>query len=133
MVTIRLAKASSVIGSVRDSRTQAAVPGAEVLVRLGGRFDGGVITSVITDAKGNFSLTGLAPSAYERVPKTLRYSEAAPKNAHCERALQMAGNLMDGDLEARLRLGYAELCRTDTLDQQAIWRLSAPKRDWRFR
>ena len=40
--------------------------------------------------------------------------------AHCERALQTSKNSLDRDLESRLRLGYAELCRTDTLDQQAI-------------
>ncbi len=40
--------------------------------------------------------------------------------AHCERALQTAKNSLDRDLNALLRLGYAELCRTDTLDQQAI-------------
>ena len=40
--------------------------------------------------------------------------------AHCERALQTSKNSLDRDLDARLRLGYAELCRTDTLDQQAM-------------
>jgi predicted ATPase/DNA-binding winged helix-turn-helix (wHTH) protein len=40
--------------------------------------------------------------------------------SHCERALQALGNFPDRDLDARLRLGFAELCRTDTLDQQAI-------------
>lgn len=40
--------------------------------------------------------------------------------SHCERALETSKNSLDLDLEARLRLGYAELCRTDSLDQFAI-------------
>ena len=65
-LTIRLARAGSITGSVRDSRTQAAIQGAEVALRRSGRFDGsGMITSIITDAKGNFALSGLTPESYE--------------------------------------------------------------------
>lgn len=40
--------------------------------------------------------------------------------SHCERALQTLENSHDPELDARLRLGFAELCRTDSLDQQAM-------------
>ena len=43
--------------------------------------------------------------------------------AHCERALQWTENSVDRELEPRLRLGYAELCRTDSLDQLALAQL----------
>jgi predicted ATPase/DNA-binding winged helix-turn-helix (wHTH) protein len=40
--------------------------------------------------------------------------------SHCERALHALENFADRDLDARLRLGFAELCRTDALDHLAI-------------
>lgn len=40
--------------------------------------------------------------------------------SHCERALRALEKLHDPELDARLRLGYAELCRTDSLDQHAM-------------
>jgi predicted ATPase/DNA-binding winged helix-turn-helix (wHTH) protein len=40
--------------------------------------------------------------------------------SHCERALHALENFPDRDLDARLRLGFAELCRTDALDHLAI-------------
>ena len=40
--------------------------------------------------------------------------------SHCERALQALESPQDLELDARLRLGYAELCRTDSLDHLAI-------------
>ena len=49
--------------------------------------------------------------------------------SHCERALQALENHQDLELDARLRLGYAELCRTDSLDQQAMALLEPA---WRF-
>lgn len=40
--------------------------------------------------------------------------------SHCERALQALEKSQDLELDARLRLGFAELCRTDSLDQLAM-------------
>ena len=40
--------------------------------------------------------------------------------SHCERALHALENVPDRDLDARLRLGFAELCRTDALDYLAV-------------
>ena len=40
--------------------------------------------------------------------------------SHCERALHALEISPDRDLDARLRLGFAELCRTDLLDHLAI-------------
>ena len=40
--------------------------------------------------------------------------------SHCERALQALESSSDRELDARLRLGFAELCRTDSLDHLAI-------------
>ena len=40
--------------------------------------------------------------------------------SHCERAMHDLENSPDRDLDARLRLGFAELCRTDALDHLAI-------------
>ena len=65
---MRLVRNGSLTGSLRDARTQAAVAGAEVFVRRGERFDAGVLSSVITDARGNFSIPSLAPGSYQLAP-----------------------------------------------------------------
>ena len=65
---MRLVRNGSLTGSLRDTRSQSAVAGAEVFVRRGERFDGNVLTSAITDAKGNFTIPSLAPGSYQLMP-----------------------------------------------------------------
>lgn len=65
---IRLGRAAMVSGIVRDGRTQAPVAGTEVVLRRAERFDGGTTASAITDAKGNFSISGITPGAFELLP-----------------------------------------------------------------
>src|SRR6266550_6950752 len=73
-LNIRLAKGAKVIGVVRDAKTHLALPNAEVRLgpqmmgfgrRMRGFLDGGgpVIESVLSDAKGNFTITA-APGQY---------------------------------------------------------------------
>jgi large repetitive protein len=63
-IVIRLAKTASVSGTVRDTKSQAAVSGTELTLRTAGRLDS-YSPSAMTDAKGNFSISGVAPGSYE--------------------------------------------------------------------
>lgn len=64
-LTIRLQPTTSVSGIVRDSKSNLPVAGAEVALSRAGRFDlSGQPDSAISDAKGNFTLTDVAPGAY---------------------------------------------------------------------
>ncbi|HEX7190558.1 MAG TPA: carboxypeptidase-like regulatory domain-containing protein [Thermoanaerobaculia bacterium] len=79
--TLKLTAAASVSGIVRDARQQP-IAGATVLLpnnvpgRPGAR---GAVASTVTDAKGNYSLTGVKPGNYQIVISHPGYS-AAPAN-----------------------------------------------------
>ncbi|MGZ8867485.1 MAG: carboxypeptidase regulatory-like domain-containing protein, partial [Thermoanaerobaculia bacterium] len=64
-VTIRLQAAMTVTGLVRDAKTDFPVAGAEVSLNPAGRFNfSGARDTAISDAKGNFTLTDVAPGSY---------------------------------------------------------------------
>ena len=63
-IVIRLAKTGTVSGTVRDTRSQAAVSGTEVTLRTTGRADS-FSPSAMTDAKGNFTIAGVTAGSYE--------------------------------------------------------------------
>ena len=64
-LTIRLQPTTSVSGIVRDTKSNLPVAGAEVGLNRAGRFDfSAPPETAISDAKGNFTLTDVAPGAY---------------------------------------------------------------------
>ncbi|HEX9163945.1 MAG TPA: carboxypeptidase regulatory-like domain-containing protein [Thermoanaerobaculia bacterium] len=72
--TIRLARAASLTGSVREMKTQAPVAGAEVRVRTPMRFEASETAGAFTDAKGNFAISGILPGSYQLVVLRPGYS-----------------------------------------------------------
>jgi protocatechuate 3,4-dioxygenase beta subunit len=65
--TVRLAKAASLTGSIRDVRTQAPIAGADVRLRTPMRIDLSETWTAFTDAKGNYAINGVAPGSYQIV------------------------------------------------------------------
>jgi len=64
-VTVKLAPAASLSGSLRDAKSRPLV-GAEVQLLEGGfRFGGSTRYSTTTDAKGNYSLPMVRPGSYQ--------------------------------------------------------------------
>ncbi|HEY3054779.1 MAG TPA: carboxypeptidase-like regulatory domain-containing protein [Thermoanaerobaculia bacterium] len=63
--TVRLAKAASLTGSIRDVKTQAPIAGADVRLRAPMRFDPSETWTAFTDAKGNYAINGVAPGSYQ--------------------------------------------------------------------
>jgi protocatechuate 3,4-dioxygenase beta subunit len=63
-VTVKLGTAAVVSGSVRDAKGQKPLPGSSVLLAVDRMFGAANARSVLTDAKGNFSLSGVAPGTY---------------------------------------------------------------------
>lgn len=78
--TLKLTAAASVSGVVRDARQQP-IAGATVSLpaNVQGRPGRGAAASTVTDAKGNYSLTGLKPGNYQIVISHPAYF-AAPTN-----------------------------------------------------
>jgi protocatechuate 3,4-dioxygenase beta subunit len=78
--TLKLAPAASVSGVVRDTHQQPIV-GATVSLpsNLPGRPGRGSVASAVTDAKGNYSITGIKPGNYQVVISHPGYF-AAPTN-----------------------------------------------------
>ncbi len=74
-LTIPLAKAATVAGTVRDVKSLAPIAGADVTLRRDMR-QGSTPTSALADAKGNFSISGLAPGSYMVVVNRPGYSFA---------------------------------------------------------
>ena len=77
-ITLKLGKGGTLTGSVRDIKTQLPVAGAEVMISAGGtagRFGGGLpFESAQTDAKGNFTISPLAPGRYTVSPGRPNYT-----------------------------------------------------------
>jgi len=68
--TMKLAPSASISGVLRDTKTQQPLTGAEVRLsraqgRGGFRFADPSAISAITDAKGNFTFSGLRPGSYD--------------------------------------------------------------------
>src|SRR5882762_11063395 len=53
---------SATISGIVKDQTQAVLPGVDVAVR---NVDTGLSRSVVTDARGSFTIPGLPPGAYE--------------------------------------------------------------------
>lgn len=76
VVVIKLAKAASLTGSLRDSKTQTPIAGADIRLRALMRIDAGQSWSAFTDAKGNYAINGIIPGAYQVVATRPGYSIA---------------------------------------------------------
>ncbi|HEX9985290.1 MAG TPA: carboxypeptidase-like regulatory domain-containing protein [Thermoanaerobaculia bacterium] len=72
--TIRLGKAATVSGSLRDAKSGAAIAGAQVGLSLANRFSAQTEHSALTDAKGNYSFPAVAPGQYRLVTSHPAYS-----------------------------------------------------------
>ncbi len=75
-LTMRLARAASLNGTIRDAKTQLPLSGAEVRLISPGRFVQTGAVSAISDAKGNYSISGIAGGDYEIAASRPNY--AAP-------------------------------------------------------
>ncbi|HEX7420361.1 MAG TPA: carboxypeptidase regulatory-like domain-containing protein, partial [Thermoanaerobaculia bacterium] len=64
-LVVKLAKSASLSGSIRDMKTQSPVTGAYVSLGAPMRASAGQTWSAITDAKGNFAVTGIIPGSYQ--------------------------------------------------------------------
>jgi protocatechuate 3,4-dioxygenase beta subunit len=64
-VVVKLGPAASLTGSIRDVKTRAPIAGADVRLRQQMRFDASDTRGTFTDAKGNFSVTAIAPGSYQ--------------------------------------------------------------------
>jgi len=108
-VVLRLAPAASVSGSIRDLSTGSPIAGAEVTAtapRFTGTDPGG---SAVTDAKGSYSIGGLAGGDYElaarhpgylvpQLTMNLRAGAAARKVLYAAALASIAGSVVDEDL-----------------------------------
>jgi large repetitive protein len=79
-MTLKLATGASISGVVRDPRQQA-VAGATVSLpsNVPGRPGRGAVASTLTDAKGNYSIAGIRPGAYQIVASHPAFS-VSPTN-----------------------------------------------------
>ena len=76
---MKLGKAASVAGTVRDMKTHAPVAGADVRLRtppMRMMMDSSETWTAITDAKGNFALNGVVPGSYQIVAMRPGYTVA---------------------------------------------------------
>ena len=63
-VVVKLGKAATLIGTVRDTKTLAPIAGADVRLRFQMRFEASEPAASFTDAKGTFTFT-VSPGAYQ--------------------------------------------------------------------
>src|SRR5260221_227700 len=106
-VTLKLAKASSISGVVRDARTQQAVAGVEL--RLGAPGPRSITAhTVFTDAKGNFSFASIPAgmfmlTANRPVFSTLplnvspKAGQSLQKNIYLNERARITGTVVDED------------------------------------
>ena len=105
---VKLGKAASLIGTVRDMKTQAPIAGADVRLRTPMRMmmDSSETWTAITDAKGNFALNGVVPGSYQIiatrpgfsfVPVTVSLSanEKASKSLLATQLARVTGAIVD--------------------------------------
>lgn len=64
-LVVKLAKSASLSGSIRDMKTLTPVAGAYVTLGFPTRRNSGQRESAISDAKGNYSLSGIIPGSYQ--------------------------------------------------------------------
>ncbi|HEX7419411.1 MAG TPA: carboxypeptidase regulatory-like domain-containing protein, partial [Thermoanaerobaculia bacterium] len=75
-LVVKLAKSATLNGSIRDMKTQSPVGGAYVGIGTPMRVGAGPQWSAITDAKGNFAVTGIIPGSYQLMAGRPGYSIA---------------------------------------------------------
>jgi len=105
-IIIRLAKTATVSGTLRDSKTQIPVAGAQIRFRRGGRFDFSTTSaSALTDAKGAFA-AAIPAGSYTLVTTRPGYSVAdvsinvaasakATKNLVGTQLARVSGSVLD--------------------------------------
>jgi uncharacterized GH25 family protein len=110
-IVLRLAKAATVSGNVRDSKTQLPLAGAEVsamIARMSMSLREAESSSAITDAKGNFTITDLSGGEYELSATRPGYSmmnvrlsvtpgQSAQKTLYGAQLGRIAGTVVDDD------------------------------------
>ncbi len=108
--TLKLAKGGSVSGSVRDVKSQLPVAGARVALAPSGAFGSREATrDAITDAKGNFTMSPVAPGAYDVRPARPDYvingaqavmvkgADAVQKALYATARGRISGTVLDED------------------------------------
>jgi protocatechuate 3,4-dioxygenase beta subunit len=107
-VTVKLGPAATVSGSLRDAKGQKPLPGSAVLLAVDRTFGAANARSVITDAKGNFSLSGVAPGTYSLtlarpgyglspVTVTVEPGQKAQKTLYAVQRGRITGSVTDED------------------------------------
>lgn len=69
-LTLKLVRTATVAGTAKDVKTQLPLAGVRVAAAPAGRFGRAAVSDTFTDAKGNYSIAGLPPGAYDL--RTLR-------------------------------------------------------------
>ena len=108
--TLKLAKAGSVSGSVRDVKSQLPVAGAHVAIAPSGAFGGREATlDVYTDAKGNFTMSPVVAGRYDvrpdrpgyvitgAQPITVKGADAVQKALYAAARGRISGTVLDED------------------------------------
>src|SRR5581483_2212987 len=75
-ITLRMARAASLNGTIRDAKTQLPIAGAEIRLISPGRFVQTGAVSAISDAKGNYAISGIAGGDYEIAASRPNYTLA---------------------------------------------------------
>ncbi len=106
-LVIKLGKAATISGVVRDVRTRVGIAGVEVRVRPSDRFDfTGSVAAAITDAKGAVTMTGVPPGSYDAISIRPGYSiplasvniaanDKAVKNFIATQVARVSGTVLD--------------------------------------
>jgi hypothetical protein len=107
---LKLGKSATVSGNVRDVKSQLPVAGARVSLGPTGRFGGrDASVDAISDAKGNFTITGVAAGTYEIRPTRpgygisgmqavhLKAADAAQKTLYATARGRISGSVLDED------------------------------------
>ena len=85
--TLKLGKSATVSGNVRDVKSQLPVAGARVSLGPTGRFGArDASVDAISDAKGNFTITGVAAGTYEIRPTRPGYGISGMQAVHLKAA-----------------------------------------------
>lgn len=102
---IRMTRGASVSGSVRDAKTQAAVANMPVSLFPGSGM-GARTRTTFTDAKGNYSITGILPGSYDvravrqdysmaSISASLAAADKATKNLLVTQLARVSGTVLD--------------------------------------
>lgn len=85
--TLKLGKSATVSGNVRDVKSQLPVAGARISLGPTGRFGArDASVDAISDAKGNFTITGVAAGNYEIRPTRPGYGISGMQAVHLKAA-----------------------------------------------